>query len=120
MITPLKYYYQNDTNTRHSNGSCAIIFTSRTEQQNLLKVRLVSQDISTYYLKKMQNALSEAGLRYYFFTKKELASFLKYKSTKSIDRLVSAGKLKPTRLTDKAIRFYGKDVEALLNTGGAK
>ena len=69
----------------------------------------------------MQNALSEAGLRYYFFTKKELASFLKYKSTKSIDRLVSAGKLKPIRLTDKAIRFYGKDVEALLiNTGGTK
>ncbi|MAT22574.1 MAG: hypothetical protein CML86_03635 [Rhodobiaceae bacterium] len=69
----------------------------------------------------MQNAVSEAGLRYYFFTKKEVATFLKYKSTKSIDRLVSAGKLKPTRLTDKAIRFYGKDVEALLiNTGGMK
>ena len=68
----------------------------------------------------MKNAISQAGLRHYFFTKKEVAAFLKYKSTKSIDRLVSAGKLKPTRLTDKAIRFYGKDVEALLKTGGAK
>ena len=68
----------------------------------------------------MHNPLSQAGLRHYFFTKKELAQLLKYKSTKSIDRLVSAGKLKPTRLTDKAIRFYGKDVEALLKTGGAK
>ena len=66
----------------------------------------------------MKNAISQAGLRHYFFTKKEVAAFLKYKSTKSIDRLVSAGKLKPTRLTDKAIRFYGKDVEALLKTGG--
>ena len=120
MITPLKYYYQNDTNTRHSNGSCAIIFTSRTEQQNLLKVRLVSQDIFQLLPKKMKNANSLAGLRYYFFTKKELAQLLKYKSTKSIDRLVSAGKLKPTRLTDKAIRFYGKDVEAFVNTGGVK
>ncbi len=67
----------------------------------------------------MQNAISQAGLRHYFFTKKELAQLLRL-STKSIDRLISAGKLKPTRLTDKAIRFYGKDVEALLNTGGAK
>jgi len=68
----------------------------------------------------MKNAISQEGLRHYFFTKKEVAAFLKYKSTKSIDRLVSAGKLKPTRLTDKAIRFYGKDVEALLTTRGAK
>ena len=68
----------------------------------------------------MQNAISEAGLRYYFFTKKEVATFLKYKSTKSIDRLISTEKLKPTRLTDKAIRFYGKDVEAFVNTGGLK
>ena len=68
----------------------------------------------------MKNANYLAGFRHYFFTKKELAQLLKYKSTKSIDRLVSAGKLKPTRLTDKAIRFYGKDVEALLNTGVAK
>ena len=60
------------------------------------------------------------GFRHYFFTKKELAQLLNYKTTKSIDRLVLAGKLKPTRLTDKAIRFYGKDVEALLKTGGAK
>jgi len=68
----------------------------------------------------MQNANYLAGFRHYFFTKKELAQLLKYKSTKSIDRLVSAGKLKPTRLTDKAIRFYGKDVEAFVNTGGVK
>ena len=68
----------------------------------------------------MQNANSLAGFRHYFFTKKELAQLLKYKSTKSIDRLVNAGKLKPTRLTDKAIRFYGKDVEAFVNAGGAK
>ena len=68
----------------------------------------------------MQNAYSLKGFRHYFFTKKELAQLLKYKSTKSIDRLVDAGKLKPTRLTDRAIRFYSKDVEALLNTGGAK
>ena len=68
----------------------------------------------------MQNANSLAGFRHYFFTKKELAQLLKYKSTKSIDRLVSAGKLKPTRLTDKAIRFYGKDVIAFVNTGGLK
>ena len=68
----------------------------------------------------MQNANSLAGFRHYFFTKKELAQLLKYKSTKSIDRLVIAGKLKPTRLTDKAIRFYGKDVEAFVNAGGAK
>ena len=61
----------------------------------------------------MQNAISQAGLRHYFFTKKELAQLLRL-STKSIDRLVSAGKLKPTRLTDKAIRFYGKDVEQLI------
>ena len=68
----------------------------------------------------MKNSNSLAGFRHYFFTKKELAQLLKYKSTKSIDRLVSAGKLKPTRLTDKAIRFYGKDVEILLKTGGMK
>ena len=68
----------------------------------------------------MKNSNSLAGFRHYFFTKKELAQLLKYKSTKSIDRLVDAGKLKPTRLTDRAIRFYGKDVEALLKTGGAK
>ena len=68
----------------------------------------------------MKNSNSLAGFRHYFFTKKELAQLLKYKSTKSIDRLVSAGKLKPTRLTDKAIRFYGKDVEAFVNTGGLK
>ena len=68
----------------------------------------------------MHNPLSQAGLRHYFFTKKEVATFLNFKSTKTIDRLISAGKLKPTRLTDKAIRFYGKDVEALLKTGGAK
>ena len=68
----------------------------------------------------MQNAISQAGLRHYFFTKKEVATFLKYKSTKSIDRLVSAGKLKPTRLTDKAIRFYGKDVIAFVKAGGVK
>ena len=68
----------------------------------------------------MQNANSLAGFRHYFFTKKELAQLLKYKSTKSIDRLVLAGKLKPTRLTDKAIRFYGKDVIAFVKAGGAK
>ena len=68
----------------------------------------------------MKNPLSQAGLRHYFFTKKEVATFLKYKSTKSIDRLISAGKLKPTRLTDKAIRIYGKDLEAFLKTGGVK
>ena len=61
-----------------------------------------------------------AGFRHYFFTKKELAQLLNYKTTKSIDRLVIAGKLKPTRLTDKAIRFYGKDVEQLIKTGGVK
>ena len=65
----------------------------------------------------MQNAISQAGLRHYFFTKKELAQLLRL-STKSIDRLISAGKLKPIRLTDRAIRIYGKDVEALLKTGG--
>tara|TARA_Y100000589_G_scaffold255747_1_gene244782 strand:+ start:143 stop:349 length:207 start_codon:yes stop_codon:yes gene_type:complete len=68
----------------------------------------------------MKNSNSLLRFRHYFFTKKELAQLLKYKSTKSIDRLVDAGKLKPTRLTDRAIRFYSKDVEALLNTGGAK
>ena len=68
----------------------------------------------------MQNANSLAGLRYYFFTKKELAQLLNYKTTKSIDRLVLAGKLKPTRLTDKAIRFYGKDVIAFVKAGGVK
>ena len=61
-----------------------------------------------------------AGFRHYFFTKKELAQLLNYKTTKSIDRLVIAGKLKPTRLTDKAIRIYGKDLEAFLKTGGVK
>ena len=61
-----------------------------------------------------------AGFRHYFFTKKELAQLLNYKTTKSIDRLVSAGKLKPTRLTDKAIRFYGKDVIAFVKAGGVK
>ena len=61
-----------------------------------------------------------AGFRHYFFTKKELAQLLNYKTTKSIDRLVLAGKLKPTRLTDKAIRIYGKDLEAFLKTGGVK
>ena len=65
----------------------------------------------------MQNANSLAGFRHYFFTKKELAQLLKL-STKSIDRLVSAGKLKPLRLTDKAIRFYGKDVEHFFKTRG--
>ena len=68
----------------------------------------------------MKNSNSLTGFRHYFFTKKELAQLLKYKSTKSIDRLVLAGNLKPTRLTDKAIRFYGKDVEAFVNTGGLK
>ena len=61
-----------------------------------------------------------AGFRHYFFTKKEVATFLNFKSTKTIDRLISAGKLKPTRLTDKAIRIYGKDLEAFLKTGGVK
>jgi hypothetical protein len=61
-----------------------------------------------------------AGFRHYFFTKKELAQLLNYKTTKSIDRLVLAGKLKPTRLTDKAIRFYGKDVIAFVKAGGVK
>ena len=61
----------------------------------------------------MQNAISQAGLRHYFFTKKELAQLLRL-STKSIDRLISAGKLKPIRLTDRAIRIYGKDVEHFL------
>ena len=68
----------------------------------------------------MKDANPLAGFRHYFFTKKELAQLLNYKTTKSIDRLVLAGKLKPTRLTDKAIRFYGKDVEAFVNTGGLK
>tara|TARA_B100000123_G_C25623982_1_gene381449 strand:- start:1 stop:207 length:207 start_codon:yes stop_codon:yes gene_type:complete len=68
----------------------------------------------------MQNANSLAGFRHYFFTKKELAQLLNYKTTKSIDRLVIAGKLKPTRLTDKAIRFYGKDVIAFVKAGGVK
>ena len=68
----------------------------------------------------MQNANSLAGFRHYFFTKKELAQLLNYKTTKSIDRLVLAGKLKPTRLTDKAIRFYGKDVIAFVKAGGVK
>ena len=68
----------------------------------------------------MKNANFLAGFRHYFFTKKELAQLLKYKSTKSIDRLVIAGKLKPTRLTDKAIRFYGKDVIAFVKAGGVK
>ena len=61
-----------------------------------------------------------AGFRHYFFTKKELAQLLNYKTTKSIDRLVIAGKLKPIRLTDKAIRFYGKDVIAFVKAGGVK
>ena len=61
-----------------------------------------------------------AGFRHYFFTKKELAQLLNYKTTKSIDRLVLAGKLKPTRLTDKAIRFYGKDVIAFVKAGSVK
>ena len=61
-----------------------------------------------------------AGFRHYFFTKKELAQLLNYKTTKSIDRLVLAGKLKPTRLTDRAIRFYGKDVIAFVKAGGVK
>ena len=65
----------------------------------------------------MQNAISQAGLRHYFFTKKELAQLLRL-STKSIDRLISAGKLKPIRLTDRAIRIYGKDVEHFLKSGG--
>ena len=60
------------------------------------------------------------GFRHYFFTKKELAQLLNYKTTKSIDRLVIAGKLKPIRLTDKAIRFYGKDVIAFVKAGGVK
>ena len=68
----------------------------------------------------MKNANSIAGFRHYFFTKKELAQLLNYKTTKSIDRLVIAGKLKPTRLTDKAIRFYGKDVIAFVKAGGVK
>ena len=68
----------------------------------------------------MKNPLSQAGLRHYFFTKKEVATFLNFKSTKTIDRLISAGKLKPTRLTDKAIRFYGKDVIAFVKAGGVK
>ena len=45
----------------------------------------------------MQNAISQAGLRHYFFTKKELAQLLRL-STKSIDRLISAGKLNPYAL----------------------
>ena len=65
----------------------------------------------------MQNPNFLAGFRHFFFTKKELAQLLKL-STKSIDRLVSAGKLKPLRLTDKAIRFYGKDVEHFFKTRG--
>ena len=65
----------------------------------------------------MENPNFLAGFRHYFFTKKELAQLLKL-STKSIDRLVSAGKLKPLRLTDKAIRFYGKDVEHFFKTRG--
>ena len=68
----------------------------------------------------MQNPNFLAGFRHYFFTKKELAQLLNYKTTKSIDRLVIAGKLKPTRLTDKAIRFYGKDVIAFVKAGGVK
>ena len=68
----------------------------------------------------MQNPNCLAGFRHYFFTKKELAQLLNYKTTKSIDRLVIAGKLKPTRLTDKAIRFYGKDVIAFVKAGGVK
>lgn len=31
MITPLNYYLQIDTNARHSNGSCAIIIASRSD-----------------------------------------------------------------------------------------
>ena len=68
----------------------------------------------------MHNPVSQAGLRHYFFTKKEVATFLNFKSTKTIDRLVSAGKLNPIRLTDKAIWIFGKDLEAFLQTGGVK
>ena len=68
----------------------------------------------------MKNTNYLLGFRHYFFTKKELAQLLNYKTTKSIDRLVIAGKLKPTRLTDKAIRFYGKDVIAFVKAGGVK
>ena len=62
------------------------------------------------------NAL--VGLRHAFLTRKDAANILGYKDTRSIDRLISNGKLKSIKLDTGAVRIYGKELEKFAIKGG--
>ena len=58
------------------------------------------------------------GLRHAFLTRKDAATILGYKDTRSIDRLISNGKLKSIKLETGAVRIYGKELEKFASQGG--
>ena len=51
------------------------------------------------------------GFRHAFLTRKEVANILGYKDPRTIDRLISDGKLKAIKLDTGAVRIYGKELE---------
>ena len=59
----------------------------------------------------MDYANALVGLRHAFLTRKDAANILGYKDTRSIDRLISNGKLKAIKLDTGAVRIYGKELE---------
>lgn len=58
------------------------------------------------------------GHRHAFLTRKEVADLLGYKDTRTIDRLISNGKLKSIKLDSGAVRIYGKELEKFALNGG--
>ena len=59
----------------------------------------------------MNYANALVGLRHAFLTRKDAATILGYKDPRSIDRLISDGKLKAIKLDTGAVRIYGKELE---------
>ena len=59
----------------------------------------------------MNYANALVGLRHAFLTRKEVANILGYKDPRTIDRLISDGKLKAIKLDTGAVRIYGKELE---------
>ena len=66
----------------------------------------------------MNYANALVGLRHAFLTRKDAATILGYKDPRSIDRLISSGKLKSIKLETGAVRIYGKELEKFASQGG--
>ena len=66
----------------------------------------------------MTNTNPLVGHRHAFLTRKEVADLLGYKDTRTIDRLISNGKLKSIKLDSGAVRIYGKELEKFAFNGG--